>query len=123
MNYTVKFLKRVHDKDYLNFGYRSISLSTCGLVTQMNKFCDEDIPVTMCISLHAGNDATRKKIMPIANKYSIAETLKAAKKYFDVTGRRIIIEYTLIGGVNDDEKNAKDLAKSTKGNELQCKYY
>lgn len=112
---TVKFLERVHDRDYLGFGYRSISLSTCGLVKQLKKFCDENIPVTMCISLHAGNDETRKKIMPIANLYTIRETLAAAKKYFDTTGRRIIIEYTLINGINDDEKNARDLAKALKG--------
>ncbi len=80
-NYDYTLIPKKSSRQGLSeFGYRSISLSTCGLVTQMNKFCDEDIPVTMCISLHAGNDATRKKIMPIANKYSIAETLKAAKK-------------------------------------------
>lgn len=117
-DYTIRFLKRINNKDSLNIGYRSISLSTCGLVKEMHEFTKENIPVTMCISLHAGNDETRKKIMPIAKKYSIKETLDAAREYFDVTGRRIIIEYVLIAGVNDDKKNAEDLAKAVKG--LNC---
>ena len=115
---TLRFLRRINSKDSLNIGYRSISLSTCGLVGKMYDFAEENIPVTMCISLHAGNDETRKQIMPIANKYSVKETIKAAKNYFDVSGRRIIIEYVLIAGINDDKKNAEDLAKAIRG--LNC---
>ena len=115
---TIRFLRRINSKDSMNIGYRSISLSTCGLVEEMYEFTNENIPVTMCISLHAGNDETRKKIMPIAKKYTINETIKAAKEYFDVTGRRIIIEYVLIAGVNDDKKNAEDLARAIRG--LNC---
>ena len=115
---TVRFLKRINSEQSLNIGYRSISLSTCGLVDRMQDFSKENIPVTMCISLHAGNDETRKKIMPIANKYTIEQTIGAAKEYFEATGRRIIIEYVLIAGVNADRKNAVDLAKAIKG--LNC---
>jgi len=115
---TIRFLQRINSQESLNVGYRSISLSTCGLVDRMYDFSKENIPVTMCISLHAGNDETRKKIMPIANKYSIADTIKACREYFNATGRRIIIEYVLIAGVNDDKKNAEDLSKAIRG--LNC---
>ena len=117
-NNTIRFLRRVNSEDSLNIGFRSISLSTCGMTEKMYDFAKEEIPVTMCISLHAGNDETRKKIMPIANKYSVGDTIEAARNYFDATGRRIIIEYVLIEGVNDDKKNAEDLAKAVKG--LNC---
>ena len=116
--YTIRFLHRINSEDSLNIGFRSISLSTCGLVDKMYDFAKEDIPITMCVSLHAGNDETRKKIMPIANKYSVRDTIEAARNYFDATGRRIIIEYVLISGINDDKKNAEDLAKAVKG--LNC---
>ncbi|MBN2879382.1 MAG: 23S rRNA (adenine(2503)-C(2))-methyltransferase RlmN [Clostridia bacterium] len=115
---TVRFLRRINSENSLNIGFRSISLSTCGLVEKMDRFTEENIPVTMCISLHGGNDETRQKIMPIANKYAIAQTIDAARRYFNKTGRRIIIEYVLIDGVNDDRKNAEDLAKAIKG--LNC---
>lgn len=115
---TLRFLRRINSTDSLNIGYRSISLSTCGIIDKMYDFAKENIPVTMCISLHAGNDETRKQIMPIANKYSIAETIDASKEYFRATGRRIIIEYVLIAGVNDDRKNARDLAQAIRG--LNC---
>lgn len=115
---TIRFLKRINSTDSLNIGYRSISLSTCGLVDKMNDFSEENIPVTMCISLHAGNDDTRNKIMPIAKKYTVKETIDAARNYFDKTGRRVIIEYVLIDGINDNRENAEDLAKAIKG--LNC---
>jgi len=115
---TIRFLRRINSTDSLNIGYRSISLSTCGLVDKMNDFAEENIPITMCISLHAGNDDTRAKIMPIANKYTVRQTIDAARNYFDKTGRRIIIEYVLIDGINDNRKNAEDLAKAIKG--LNC---
>lgn len=117
-DYTVRFLRRVNAENGLNIGWRHISLSTCGLVKQMDRFTSEGIPVTLCLSMHAGNDVTRQKIMPIANKYTIAETLEAAQRYFNQTGRRIIIEYAMIQGVNDDEGNARDLAKALKS--LNC---
>ncbi|MCR4661183.1 MAG: 23S rRNA (adenine(2503)-C(2))-methyltransferase RlmN [Clostridia bacterium] len=107
----VKFINFVSSKDGINISPRNISLSTCGLVDKIIKFADLKIPVILTISLHASTDETRKEIMPIANKYSIAEIINAAKYYYNQTGRRIIFEYSLIEGKNSTREEAKKLAK------------
>lgn len=98
---TVRFLRLLHDPEGLNISFRNISLSTCGIVPKMYDFINENLPVTLCISLHAPDDEMRRKILPVARSYSIFEVLQAAKKYYEKTGRRIIIEYTMIRGLND----------------------
>ena len=103
---------------YHGIGMRHISLSTCGLVPGIYRLADEDMPVTLCISLHSAIDDKRKKIMPIANAYTVRQILDAANKYFQKTGRRIIIEYTLIGGFNDGEEDLAALVDATQG--LNC---
>ncbi|MBR2303332.1 MAG: 23S rRNA (adenine(2503)-C(2))-methyltransferase RlmN [Clostridia bacterium] len=111
----VKFLNLVNSEDSLNVSYRNISLSTCGLVPEMKKFADLEIPVNLTISLHSPVNERRKEIMPIANKYSVEEIISAAKYYFDKTKRRVIFEYTLIEGQNDTRKDAENLAKVLRG--------
>jgi 23S rRNA (adenine2503-C2)-methyltransferase len=115
---TVRFIRLLHDVDGLNISLRNISLSTCGIVPRILDFTKEDLPVTLCISLHAADDETRKMILPIAKTYSIAEILDAAKKYYEKTGRRIIIEYTLMQDVNDKASDAVKLKKLLNG--LNC---
>lgn len=110
-----KFLKLVSDENGLNISQRNISLSTCGLVPNIYKLADDGFTVTLTISLHAPNDELRKTIMPIANAYSISEILKACDYYFEKTGRRIEFEYSLIEGVNDGDKEIKQLAQILKG--------
>lgn len=114
-NNTIKFLELVHNPDLLNIGYRSISISTCGLVPKIIEFSKLNIPITLCISLHAPNDDIRKKIMPIANTYSIAELMDAARYYFKQTGRRVVFEYALIDKVNSSPEDARALAKLLHG--------
>lgn len=114
----VRFLRLVSHKDGLNIGIRHISVSTCGLVPQIRRFADEGLGVTLSLSLHAPNDAIRKQIMPIAGRYTIAETLDACRYYLEKTGRRIVIEYALIDRVNADEKCAEELAQILRG--MQC---
>ncbi len=111
----VKFLKNANAPEGLNISYRNISLSTCGLVPEMKAFADLELPVNLTISLHSPYDERRKEIMPIANKYSIAEITQAAKYYFEKTKRRVIFEYTLIEGQNDSEKDARRLAELVRG--------
>ena len=106
----VKFLKCA-TKESFEFSCRNISLSTCGITPKIEKLADEGLPVTLCISLHAPNDNIRKTIMPIARNYSIHAVLEAAKYYYTMTNRRIIIEYTVIKGVNDSFANAKELSE------------
>lgn len=107
----VKFLRLVNHPDGLNIGYRHISLSTCGVVSGIERLAEIDIPITLSISLHAANDARRSEIMPINNKWNIDALLSACVSYYKVTGRRISFEYTLISGKNDSEADAKELAE------------
>ena len=111
----VKFLRLVTQKDGLNISARNISLSTCGLVPKMYALAEEGIPLNLTVSLHATDDEERKKIMPVANAYKIADILKACANYFEKTGRRYYFEYTLIDGENCDEAHANALIALLKG--------
>ncbi len=99
----------------LNISNRNIALSTCGIVPKIYDLCNINQKVSLSISLHATTDEARKKIMKIANTYKINDIIKAAKKYFETTGRKIEIEYTLVKGVNDSFEDAKRLSNLLKG--------
>lgn len=114
----VAFLKELSLPENLNVSPRNVSLSTCGLVDKMYALANENLPLNLTVSLHSAFDERRKKIMPVANRYTIAEILKACKHYFSVTGRRFIFEYSLVLGVNDGEDDANELIKILKG--LPC---
>ena len=106
----IKFLRLVNHPEGINIGYRHISLSTCGVVDGINRLAEENLPITLSISLHAANDARRSEIMPINNKWKINDLLSACVSYYKTTGRRISFEYTLISGKNDSEADALELA-------------
>ncbi len=106
----LKFLRLVGSPDGLNIGYRHISLSTCGVVNNIYRLAREDLPITLSISLHASDDETRSQIMPINNKWKIAELLSACREYFASTNRKISFEYTLIDGKNSSVASAERLA-------------
>lgn len=112
---TVNFLKNVNDKNGLNISLRNVTVSTCGIVDKIYELADLDLQITLTISLHASNDEVRSSIMPINNKYDISQLITACKKYYSKTSRRISFEYTLIKGVNDKEKQAKELSDLLKG--------
>jgi len=114
----VKFLRILRMEGGLCIGMRSVSLSTCGLVPQMLRFAEEDLPVTLSLSLHAPNDEIRRQTMPIANKYSMDEVLSACRYYIEKTGRRVIFEYALVGDTNCEMEHADELAKRLRG--MQC---
>lgn len=111
----IKFLKLISTKEGINISPRNISISTCGIVENMYKLADEELDITLTISLHASNDEIRKQTMPIANKYSIGQIIDAAKYYFNKTGRRIIFEYALIKDINDNKESADELSKILRG--------
>ena len=111
----VKFLRNVTSPDGINISARNISLSTCGLVDKMYALADEGLPVNLTVSLHSTTDAERARTMPVANKWTIAEILKACGNYFEKTGRRYIFEYALIEGENCDERHADELIALLKG--------
>lgn len=110
----VKFLNNVTAEEGLNISARKISLSTCGVVPGIYKLAEENIPVTLSISLHNPIDEERSEIMPINRKYNIDELLLACKKYIEKTNRRITFEYALISGVNDTKRHATELIKRLK---------
>ena len=94
---------------------RSITVSTCGLVPEIRKLAGRKYPITLALSLHAPDDEIRKKIMPVARKYSVKETVDAMKYYGEMTGRRVTFEYSLIKGVNDSDACAEKLGRLLSG--------
>lgn len=107
----MRFLRLVNDPAGINIGYRHISLSTCGLVDRIYRLKEENLPITLSISLHAPDDETRSAIMPVNKSTGVDALLDACRAYFEGTGRRISFEYTLIAGKNDSPENAQKLAK------------
>lgn len=112
---SVRFLKLVSHPNGMNIGLRHISLSTSGVVDGIYKLADENLPITLSISLHAPSDEIRSKTMPVNNKWNIDALLNACKDYQKVTTRRISFEYAMIKDVNDTKEHAKLLAKRLKG--------
>ncbi len=106
----ISFLHIITNENGLHISQRNITISTCGLVEKIIELADLKMNVTLAISLHASDDETRRELMPIANKYSIEEILKACKYYFETTKRRVSFEYSLVYGVNDDLEHARKLA-------------
>ena len=113
-----RFLRLVSHEKGLNISLRHISLSTCGLVPRMYELADMGLPVTLSLSLHAPNDLIRRGLMPVAERYTIEETLEACRYYVRKTGRRVIFEYALIDGVNASPECAAELAGRLRG--FQC---
>ncbi len=105
----VQFLKLLTDENGLHISARNVTVSTCGLVPNMKRLAKEHFQITLALSLHATTDEKRKKLMPIANRYSIEELMEACQYYFEQTGRRITFEYSLVGGVNDTKEDAEEL--------------
>ena len=112
-----RFLRLVSLDEGLNIGLRHISLSTCGLVPQMRRFAEEGLPVTLSLSLHAPNDAIRRRLMPVANAYKMDDVLDACRYYIEKTGRRVIFEYAL-NEINSRPEHAAELAGRLRG--MQC---
>ena len=112
---SVKFLKLVSHEKGLNIGLRHISLSTCGIVSGIEKLKDYNFPITLSVSLHAPFDSIRSPMMKINKKWNIDELLNACREYQRVTTRRISFEYALIEGVNDTKECAEELARKLKG--------
>lgn len=110
-----KFLEIAHHPEGLNLGWRSITVSTCGLIPQMERFAREFPQVNLAISLHAPDDERRSQMMPINSRYPLDMLLSACQQYAKQTGRRITFEYALVQGVNDGVADAEHLATKVKG--------
>jgi 23S rRNA (adenine2503-C2)-methyltransferase len=105
----IRFLRLCNQKELFGIGYRNISLSTCGLIPQIRRLMEEDLPITLSISLHASNSRLRSELMPINRTYPLPELMEVCKEYTKKTGRRISFEYALIAGVNDSPERKNEL--------------
>lgn len=111
----MRFLELVNHPDGMNIGMRHISLSTCGLVEKIDKLADLQLQLTLSVSLHAPDDATRSSIMPVNRSVGVERLFESCRRYFEKTGRRISYEYAMIDGVNDSDEQADLLASHLKG--------
>ena len=111
----IRFLRLLTHPAGKNLSERNITVSTCGLVPQIARLAEEHLGITLALSLHAPSDELRRTMMPIANRYTIAETLAACDAYFAATGRRMSYEYSLVRGVNDQPEHAQALSALLKG--------
>lgn len=109
------FLELVNDPMGLNIGMRHISLSTCGIVPKIMELAQKKLQLTLSVSLHSPDDESRSAIMPVNNAYPVDVLLDACRKYFEITGRRVSFEYTMIDGVSDKPEQAELLAKKLRG--------
>ena len=114
----VRFVHLLSEEGGLNISQRNITVSTCGIVPKIYELAKEKLQITLALSLHAPNDEKRRELMPIANRYSMDEVLDACRNYFQETGRRITFEYSLVGGVNDSDEDAKEL--SSRIHDINC---
>ena len=111
----LRFLRLVNHPEGLNIGMRHISLSTCGVVPGIDALAQENLQLTLSVSLHAPDSETRSRIMPVNKAYDVEELFAACHRYFRQTGRRISFEYAMIDGVNDTDWQADLLAKKIHG--------
>lgn len=96
--------------DGLGMSARNITVSTVGLAPRMRQLADEGVSVTLALSLHAPDDELRDELVPINTRFSVEDAVSAARYFFDVTGRRVSIEYAMMRDVNDQAWRADALA-------------
>jgi len=106
----LKTLKILEDKRGFNFSRKRLTVSTAGLVDKIYAL-GRDFPTALALSLHAHNDELRRKLMPVAGKYTLQELLQALKAFPRVKNGRHTIEYILLRGLNDSLKEAEELAR------------
>ena len=110
-----QFLQLVNHPDGVNIGMRHISLSTCGLVKKIDKLAQLGLQLTLSVSLHAPDDQTRSRLMPVNRAVGVDLLMDTCRRYFQQTGRRISYEYAMIDGVNDSDEQADQLVKLLHG--------
>ncbi len=103
-------LKRLMDAEMVGLGARHISVSTCGIISGIQRLAKEAPQVNLAISLHAPEQHLRAKIMPVAKAYSLDKLMQAVRDYLERTNRKIMFEYVMLKGVNDSLENAEELA-------------
>ena len=107
----MRFIQLINCKNGLNIGARHITVSTSGIIENIDKLAEYDVQLTLAISLHAPDDDTRSYLMPSNTNTGVTALIKAGKRYFQKTGRRVTYEYAIIDGVNDSPAQAEILSK------------
>ena len=110
-----RFLELVNSGEGMNVGMRHISLSTCGIVPRILELAESRLQLTLSVSLHAPDDETRSRIMPVNRRWPVDELLAACREYYAKTSRRISFEYAMIRDVNDSPETARLLLRKLKG--------
>jgi len=113
---TIRAVRLLTHARAFGLGQRHITISTVGVMKGIDRLADEDLQIGLAISLHAPNDALRRKLVPTAGPHSVKDLITATRTYFKKTGRRVTLEYALIDGVNDSPEIAAELATLLKGN-------
>jgi 23S rRNA (adenine2503-C2)-methyltransferase len=111
-------VRLLNDPHGFGLGHRHITISTVGLVPQIDRFADEGMQVNLAVSLHAPTDEIRSSIMPINRRYPIAELMAACRRYVEKTNRKVFFEYVMLAGVNDGLEVARALAKLMRASHL-----
>ncbi len=111
----LRFLELVNHPDGLYIGMRHISLSTCGILPGIRRLAEEELQLTLSVSLHAPDSETRSRIMPVNRAYDVEDLFAACHAYFQKTGRRISFEYAMIDGVNDSDWQADRIVQKLRG--------
>ena len=115
MDSVLRFLELVNSPDGMQIGMRHISLSTCGLAEKIDKLAQYQLQLTLSVSLHAPDNETRSRIMPVNRRWDVDRLLESCRAYYAVTGRRISFEYAMIRDVNDTSDHARLLVKKLRG--------
>ena len=110
-NHVLNAIKILNSKNAFNISKRRISISTVGILENIEKLGNEEKQINLAISLHAPNNKLRTKLMPISKKYPLENVLKTANKYVKKTNRKIMFEYILLNNINDSLEHAKELSK------------
>ena len=111
----VKFIRLISGSEGYNISQRNITISTCGIVEMIRSLAEEQLAITLALSLHAATDEKRRQLMPVAYRYTLKEVLDACEYYYKKTKRRVSFEYSLVSGVNDNLKDAKELWELVRG--------
>lgn len=111
----IRFLRLISDEKGKNLSQRNLTVSTSGIVPGIRSLAEENLSVTLALSLHAATQEKREALMPVARKYPLPEVMKACDYYFQKTGRRVTYEYSLIAGKNDSEEDAEALIALLRG--------
>ncbi len=111
----LQFLHLLTDEKGLHISQRDVTVSTCGIVEKIRQLADENLEITLALSLHASSQEKRRQLMPVADRYALTDVLEACRYYFERTGRRVTFEYSLISGENDTPEDAQRLSALFKG--------